>query len=137
VEWQLPKQLSPVRIESPALSLTKTANKASRNLTMPKVTVAVPHTEDADEIVKRAEPYIEKMVDDFQGDDLELEWEGRKADFSFTSLTFKIKGNVEVDDKQIEVAVDLPFAAMMFKDKVEKAIKKNLTRAVEGEQEQA
>ena len=102
---------------------------------MPKVTVAVPHTENPDEIVKRAEPYIEKMVDDFQGDDLELEWDGRKADFSFTSLTFKIKGNVEVDESQIEVAVDLPFAAMMFKDKVEKAITKNLTRAVEGAEE--
>lgn len=103
---------------------------------MPKVVVAVPHSDDADEIVRRAEPYIEKIVEDFQGEDLELEWEGRRADFTFTSLTFKIKGDVEVDENQIAVGVDLPFAALMFKDKVEKAIKKNLTRAVEGEQDE-
>lgn len=100
---------------------------------MPKVTVAVPHTEDPDVIVARSEPYIEKIVDAFQGEDLELEWEGRSATFNFTSLTFKIQGDVEVDEGQIQVSVDLPFAAMMFKDKVEKAINKNLTRAVEGE----
>jgi len=29
------------------------------------------------------------------------------------------------------VEVDLPFAAMMFKDKAEKAITKNITRALE------
>ena len=101
---------------------------------MPKVTVAVPHTEDPDEIVKRSEPYIEKLVDDFQGEDLEMEWEGRTANFNFKSLTFKITGDVEVDDSQIQVSVDLPFAAMMFKDKVEKALSKNLTRAVSGEE---
>jgi len=104
---------------------------------MPKVTVAIPHSDDPDEIVKRSEPVIEKMVDDFQGEDLELEWEGRSANFNFTSLTFKIKGDVEIDESQVQVSIDLPFAAMMFKDKVEKAIHKNLKRAVEGEQEQA
>ena len=100
---------------------------------MPKVSVAVPHELDPDVVVERAGPYIEKIVEDFQGDDLEIEWEGRSANFSFKSLTFKIKGEVAVSENDIEVNVDLPFAAMIFKDKVEKAIGKNLKRAVEGE----
>lgn len=97
---------------------------------MPKVRVAVPHELDPDEVVNRAGPYVEKIVEDFQGDDLDLEWQGRTAVFSFKSLTFSIKGEVEVSENDIAVAVDLPFAAMIFKDKVEKAIHKNLSRAV-------
>jgi hypothetical protein len=97
---------------------------------MPKVRVAVPHQLDPDEVVNRAGPYIEKIVEDFQGHDLDLRWEGRNANFSFKSLAFSIKGDVAVTEKEIAVSVDLPFAAMMFKDKVEKAIGKNLHRAI-------
>ena len=100
---------------------------------MPKVSVSVPHDQAPEEIVKKSEPYIEKMINDFEGKDLQMEWEGNNADFSFKSLAFTIKGHVAVDDKQIAVDIDLPFAAMMFKDKVEKALTKNLTRAVNGE----
>lgn len=101
---------------------------------MPKVSVAVPHEQDPAEVIKNAEPYIAKMIDDFEGKDLEMEWEGQNATFSFKSLAFTIKGDCAVTDKEIAVNIDLPFAAMMFKDKVEKALKKNLTRAVAGEE---
>ncbi len=100
---------------------------------MPTVSVSVPHEQSPEVIVKKSEPYIEKMINDFEGKDLEMEWEGNNADFSFKSLAFTIKGRVAVDDQQIAVDIDLPFAAMMFKDKVEKALTKNLTRAVNEE----
>jgi len=97
---------------------------------MPVVSVSVPHTHSPDDVKERAEPYIEKMVDDFEGHDLDLEWDGYKGDFSFKSLAFTITGKVRITDDEITVDVDLPLMAMMFKDKVEKAINKNLTRAV-------
>ncbi len=97
---------------------------------MPTVSVSVPHSHDPDEVIKRAQPHIEKMVDDFEGRDLEMEWHGHNAEFSFTSLAFKIKGKVAVDNEKIAIDVDLPFAAIMFKDKVQKSITKNLTRVV-------
>ncbi len=98
---------------------------------MPIVSVSVPHNRDPDDVVKSAQPHIQKLVDGFEGRDLEMEWNGRNAEFSFTSLAFKINGKVMVDDEKIAVDVDLPFAAIMFKDKVKKALTKNLTRAVE------
>lgn len=100
---------------------------------MPTVSVTVPHHHDPDEIVRRTQAHIEKLVEDFEGQDLNIEWQGRQADFSFTSLMFAIKGNVAVDEKAITVSVDLPFAAMLFKDKVEKAIRKNLEKSVADE----
>ena len=101
---------------------------------MPTVSVNVPHDKDPDEVVQLATPYIEKMVDDFEGSDLEMEWTGRKGEFSFKSMTFSISGNVEVDESQIAVNIDLPLMAMIFKDKVERAINKNLSRALADEE---
>ena len=46
------------------------------------------------------------------------------------------KGNVEIDDSQILVGIDLPVMAMMFKKKEEKAISKNLHRALADGEEQ-
>ena len=98
---------------------------------MPIVSVSVPHNQNPDDVVKSAQPHIEKLVDGFEGRDLEMEWNGHNAEFVFTSLAFKIKGTVAVDNEKIAVDVDLPFAAIMFKDKVQKALTKHLTRAVE------
>ena len=100
---------------------------------MPTVSVSVPHDHSPEDIVKRAEPLMEKLVSDFEGKDLEMNWNGNNADFHFKSLAFTIKGRVAVDEEKIAVDVDLPFAAMMFKDKVQKGLTKALTRAVNDE----
>ncbi len=98
---------------------------------MPTVSVSVPHSHDPAAVKTRAEPHIEKMVDDFEGHDLDLEWTDNKGEFNFKSMAFTINGNIAIDETQITVNVDLPIMAMIFKDKVEKAIAKNLTRAVQ------
>jgi len=98
---------------------------------MPKVTVSVPHQLDPDEAMARSRPVVEKTVKDFEGHDLEANWSERAAEFSFKSMAFTIKGHVAIEDAQVTVDIDLPFAAMMFKDRVHKAVTKNLTRALE------
>ena len=103
---------------------------------MPTVSVSVPHSFEPADVKQRSEPYIEKMVDDFEGHDLELEWTENKGEFSFKSMAFTINGDVDIDTEQITVNVDLPIMAMIFKDKVERAISKNLNRALaEGDAE--
>lgn len=98
---------------------------------MPKVTVTVPHDKPLEEAAEKIKPAIEKTIKDFEGYDAEINWTGCDATFKFKSMAFTIKGKVVVDSQQALVEVDLPFAAMMFKDRTEKAIRKNLTRAIE------
>ena len=75
---------------------------------MPTVSVSVRHSHDPADVKVRAEPHIEKMVDDFEGHDLELEWTENKGEFSFKSMAFTINGDIEIDAEQITVNVDLP-----------------------------
>ena len=98
---------------------------------MPKVSVEVPHQLEPEAAAERTRPALEKTVSDFQGRDLAIEWTGPSAEFSFKSMAFTIKGRVAVDAGRVRVEIDLPLAAMMFKDRAQKAVHKNLTRALE------
>ena len=104
---------------------------------MPKVTVSVPHNSgDPQEIIAKSKPAIEKTVKDFEGHNLEIEWADTSADFTFKSLGFNIKGRLFADEENVTVEVDLPIAALIFKDRVQKAVTKNLTRSLEAKPEQ-
>ena len=97
---------------------------------MPKITVRVP-TNDPKAALAKIRPALEKTVNDFQGHDLELTGDENRLDFKFKSMAFTITGRTIAEASDLVVEVDLPFAAMMFKDKAEKAITKNITRALE------
>ncbi len=98
---------------------------------MPKVSVSVSHDRQPDEALDIVQPALEKTVRDFQGRDLEVDWQDTSGTFSFKSMAFTIKGSVAIGADEVVVEIDLPFAAMMFKDKAEKAVKKNISRAFE------
>ena len=98
---------------------------------MPKITVRVPHHDPAGALAK-VRPALEKTVTDFQGHDLELTGNESALEFKFKSMAFSITGRALAAPPDVVVEVDLPFAAMMFKDKAEKAITKNITRAIQG-----
>ena len=100
---------------------------------MPKVKVVVPHSLNPQAAIDKAGPALAKTVSDFQGHDLEVTWSGQTATFRFKSMAFTITGNVAVEPAQVAIEIDLPFAAMMFKDKAQKAVSKNLSRALAGE----
>ncbi len=104
---------------------------------MPIISASVPHSFDPADVKDRATPHIEKMVDDFDGHDLDLVWSGNKGDFSFKVMAFTINGDVLVDEENITVNVDLPLMAMIFKDRVQEAIETNLSRAITDNGEEA
>ena len=98
---------------------------------MPKVNVNIPHSQDPAQVAEKIKPALEKTLTDFQAQDLQINWAETSADFQFKSLAFTIKGNVDITADQVAVEVELPFAAMMFKDKVQKALSKNIARVLE------
>ena len=97
---------------------------------MPKITVRVPNS-DPKAALAKIRPALEKTVTDFQGHDLALTDVPNGLEFKFKSMAFTITGRAIAEVTDVVVEVDLPFAAMMFKDKAERAITKNITRALE------
>ena len=100
---------------------------------MPKITIRVPHQFTPAEAFAKIQPALEKTVTDFQGHDLQQTTGDTSSQFTFKSMAFTIKGTAEAKADEVVVEVDLPFAAIMFKDKAERAVAKNVTRALGGE----
>ncbi len=94
---------------------------------MPKINLEIPHTLSADEARKRLEKFTESLPQD-QVSDLEQSWNGNTLTFGFKTFGIKIDGDLTAVDEKLLVNVELPFAAMMFKGKIESGIKKQLER---------
>lgn len=99
---------------------------------MPKINVKLPHSLDPRDVIAKAGPAMEKMVNDFQGSGLQLTSSETRLEFSFRSMAFTIKGTAEALPTELQIDVDLPLAAMLFKDMAEAAIRKNVQRALDG-----
>ncbi len=56
------------------------------------------------------------------------DWQGNSMNFSFSTFGFKITGAMEVADQKVTVRGDLPFAASLFKGKIEGDIRQQLEK---------
>lgn len=99
---------------------------------MPKFGVRVPHTLSQVEAHSRLERFAEVLQQKYQDkvSDLSQSWEGDTLNFSFKSYGIQLKGGIAVNDKDLELNGELPFAAMMFKGKIESEIREQLERIV-------
>lgn len=99
---------------------------------MPKFGVRVPHDLTRDEARARLERFIDllKAKSGNQVSDLQQSWEGDTLKFHFKTYGIAIDGGITVEDDGLNLAGDLPFAAMMFKGKIESEIRGQLERIV-------
>ncbi len=97
---------------------------------MPRVSVNVPHNRDPQKVITGAKTAMEKMVHDFQGSNLIITSTETTLVFSFKSFGFTIKGDAEARPGDLGINVDLPLAAMMFKDMAEQTIRSSVTQAL-------
>jgi hypothetical protein len=97
---------------------------------MPKMNVSVPHSLPQEEAANRLKGFLEKIRAKYQDQvsDLQEQWGDQTGSFSFKTMGFAVKGNVSVEPDKVQVDGDLPFAAMMFKGKIEETIRENLQR---------
>lgn len=102
---------------------------------MPQFSVKVPHTLSQQEARERLNRFVDILRAKFQDsvNDLQQNWDGDTLRFSFKTFGIGLKGGITVDDTQLDVTGDLPFTAMMFRGKIETAIREQLERLVRGD----
>jgi putative polyhydroxyalkanoate system protein len=100
---------------------------------MPKFNVQVPHTLTQHEARARLERFADVLGEKFRGQvsDLEQSWEGETLKFRFKTFGIQLAGGITVNDDQLNLDGDLPFTALVFKGKIESAIRDELTKLVE------
>ena len=88
---------------------------------MPAIKVSVPHQLGADEAKQRITELITETKMKF-GDkisELEESWVENRGQFRFKAMGFSVSGNMQVDPICVQIEMNLPFAALPFKSRIE------------------
>jgi putative polyhydroxyalkanoate system protein len=97
---------------------------------MPSFHVTIPHSLSKEEATSRLQRFADALRSKYQNQvsDLEQSWEGDTLRFSFSSFGIGIKGKIVVAEKQLDLDGEIPFAAMIFKGKIESSIREELEK---------
>ncbi|TWT31466.1 polyhydroxyalkanoic acid system family protein [Blastopirellula retiformator] len=99
---------------------------------MPGFHVEKPHSLGQDAAIERVQMVLEKMRGRFEGQvkDMQQTWDEHVMSFSFRTMGVDIAGTMEVLEELVVVKGSLPFAAMLFKGRIEKSIGEELEKIV-------
>jgi hypothetical protein len=97
---------------------------------MPKFSVTVPHQISQQEATERLNRFVDILREKFKDSvsDLDQSWESNALAFRFKTYGVPLAGKITVASDRLVVDGDLPFTAMMFKGKIESAIREQLER---------
>ena len=102
---------------------------------MPGFKVEVPHNLGQDEAANRVKSLLDHLRDRFEGQikDMEQHWsEDDVMKFSFKTVGVNIKGEMDIQPNSVVIHGDLPFAAMLFKGRIESSIREELQKCLAG-----
>jgi len=99
---------------------------------MPKISLAVPHSLSQEDAAARLKGLLARLKEK-HGDkikNLTEEWGENTGKFGFSAMGFSVKAAAVVEPNQVKLDGEIPFAAMMFKGKIESEIRETLTRVL-------
>jgi hypothetical protein len=97
---------------------------------MPRLTVYVIHQLSQDEALRRIQAAVAQAKVKYSDkiNDLRDSWNGYVGAFDVSGMGQKASGSVAVNPSDVTVQITLPFAASLFKSKIESGIRETLTR---------
>lgn len=97
---------------------------------MPSLLISTPHGLTKEEATERLKTFFNKLKERHQDkvSNLEEQWTDNRLDYSFSTYGFNIKGDLTVEPGEVKVNGSLPFAAMMFKGKIEQSVRDDLEK---------
>ncbi len=86
--------------------------------------MSIPHSLSQQEALQRIQTLLTETKKE-HGDkisQLTEKWSGNKGEFSFVIMGFEIAGTLTVNEKNVDLDAELPFAASLFKGKIKELI---------------
>jgi hypothetical protein len=91
---------------------------------MPALNFSVPHQLGKQEAKSRLDDLFPSLESKYASiiSDTRYEWLGDRCDFSLSIKGMNASGQIDVRETQVDLDLDLPFAAVFFKDKIRETI---------------
>jgi putative polyhydroxyalkanoic acid system protein len=92
---------------------------------MSNFNMTISHSLTEDEAANRIKSLLGDVKAQFADkiQNLREEWDGNVGMFNFSAMGFPVSGTLTVRQSEIEISGTLPFAAMLFKARIESAIR--------------
>lgn len=99
---------------------------------MPKSNISVQHSLTQEEALRRIKTLMANVKAQHAGEisDLKESWTGNGGSFSLKAKGFSVKGTLGVTSSNAQVSLDLPFAALPRKGKIENSIRQEAEKAL-------
>ncbi|NQT39586.1 MAG: polyhydroxyalkanoic acid system family protein [Planctomycetes bacterium] len=95
---------------------------------MPRLSMSHPHSLGREEAMRRLKEKFDATVAENEGQlkDVEAQWTDAGLTFGFKAMGFAVSGTVGVREGAVDVAVELPLAAMMVRGMIESRLRGEL-----------
>ena len=92
---------------------------------MAKLDIAVPHNLPPQEALTRIQGLLEQLRREQAGTvtDVTEKWSGNEGEFSFSAKGFDLSGKIKVEEGQVSINGQLPFALSFFKGRISDMIR--------------
>ncbi len=97
---------------------------------MPSLKLSVPHELGQDEATTRVKTFLAKVQAKYEAQvsDLQQSWTDNVLNFAFKTYGFAVKGSMAVQASEVRFDGAIPFAAMLFKGKIEQTLRDEMTK---------
>jgi putative polyhydroxyalkanoic acid system protein len=97
---------------------------------MPSLKLSVPHQLGQEAAETRIKTFLEKVRNKYESQvsDLQQSWTDNVLNFAFKTYGFAVKGSMAVEPNEVRFEGVIPFAALMFKGKIEQTLREEMTR---------
>ena len=92
---------------------------------MAKLDITIPHALPQQEALTRIQGLLKKLQQEQKEtiSNVSEKWNGNEGEFSFNAKGFELSGTLRVEEKEVIVNGQLPFALSFFKGMISQAIK--------------
>ena len=99
---------------------------------MPALKLSFPHQLGQAEAVARLHGLLARVKEKYQDQvsDLKETWNDNTLSFSFSTYGFQVSGDVIVQESEVVLDGQIPFAAMMFKGRIENGIRDQMAKVL-------
>jgi hypothetical protein len=102
---------------------------------MSNFSISIAHNLPQEEAIKRIKSGLEDLKKRYEDNisDMHEEWKGSICEFGLSISGFSGKGSIDVKESQIEISANLPFAAVLFKSRIETAVREQMKEMLDKE----
>ncbi|MBS1748179.1 MAG: polyhydroxyalkanoic acid system family protein [Bacteroidetes bacterium] len=93
---------------------------------MSALDLSIPHQLSKEEALSRIKNLLAKMKEEQKNvvTDLKEDWQDNKGSFNFNAKGFNLSGDIVVNDTDVQIHSELPFAVSFFKGAISDMISK-------------